>query len=176
MDQSTKSTASLFDVYLRLRPSLIPSAERFLDVEADDDTFPKHITIKPPSTDHRKRAVEKFAFTRVFEENASQLDLFTGTGALPLIQSVLAADGQAARDGLLATLGVTGSGKVTTLHQKRNGCEADIRTESYHSGFQEPARLDSNGTRRFVLQHISEHRTSYLYHLSIPFSCCRRCL
>ena len=115
MDQSTKSTTSLFDVYLRLRPSLISNAERFLDVEHRDDTFPKHITIKPPSTDHRKRAVEKFAFTRVFEENASQLDLLTGTGVLPLIQGVLAADGQAARDGLVATLGVTGSGKVTTL-------------------------------------------------------------
>jgi len=117
MDQLPKPTASLFDVYLRLRPSLIPNAERFLDIEARDDNFPKHITIKPPSTDHRKRAVEKFAFTRVFEENASQLDLFTGTGILPLIQGVLAADGQAARDGLLATLGVTGSGKVTVLHQ-----------------------------------------------------------
>jgi len=117
MDQPTKSTAPLFDVYLRLRPSLIPSTERFIDVEASDDIFPKYITIKPPSTDHRKRAVEKFAFTRVFEENASQLDLFTGTGVLPLIQGVLAADGQAARDGLLATLGVTGSGKVILLYQ-----------------------------------------------------------
>ena len=117
MDQLIKSTTSLFDVYLRLRPSFIPNNERFIDVEAVDDTFPKYITIKPPSTDHRKRAVEKFEFTRVFEENASQLDLFTGTGVLPLIQGVLAADGQAARDGLLATLGVTGSGKVTVLHQ-----------------------------------------------------------
>jgi hypothetical protein len=126
MDQPTKSTASLFDVYLRLRPSLIPIAERFLDVEVGDDTHPKHITIKPPSTDHRKRAVEKFAFTRVFEENASQLDLFTGTGVLPLIQGVLAADGQAARDGLLATLGVTGSGKVKNSASNRVGHETDI--------------------------------------------------
>lgn len=113
MDHQTKSNTSLFDVYLRLKPSFSPGAERFLDVEACADSTPKHITIKPPSNDHRKRAVERFAFTKVFEENASQLDLFTGTGIVPLIQGVLAADGQAARDGLLATLGVTGSGKVS---------------------------------------------------------------
>lgn len=114
MDNHTKPNASLFDVYLRLRPSFTPSTERFIDVEECADNFPKHITIKPPSNDHRKRAVERFAFTRVFEENASQLDLFSGTGVVPLIQGVLAAEGQVARDGLLATLGVTGSGKVSS--------------------------------------------------------------
>lgn len=113
MDPQAKSNTSLFDVYLRLRPSFAPGAERFLDVEDCADNLPKHITIKPPSNDHRKRAVERFAFTRVFEENASQLELFSGTGVVPLIQGVLAADGQVARDGLLATLGVSGSGKVS---------------------------------------------------------------
>lgn len=69
--------------------------------------MPTHITIRPP-TDSRKRAVEKFAFTKVFEEEATQLDIFRGTGVMPLVEGVLGEG----RDGLLATLGVTGSGKV----------------------------------------------------------------
>jgi hypothetical protein len=105
-------STSLFDVYLRLRPSLNGTPDRFLDVEAPEfDCYPKHITIKPPANDFKKRAVEKFAFTRVFEETAQQLDLFHGTGALQLIEGVLGSDGKS-RDALLATLGVTGSGKV----------------------------------------------------------------
>ena len=56
--------------------------------------------------------MEKFAFTTVFEEEASQLDIFHGTGVIPLIEGVLAENGGDGRDGLLATLGVTGSGKV----------------------------------------------------------------
>jgi hypothetical protein len=108
MEPPPKPSNSLFEVYLRLRPSNAAGAERFLDVQ-DDQT---HITIKPPPTDHRKRAIEKFAFTQVFEENAKQLDVFKGTGVVPLIEGVLGADGSHGRDGLLATLGVTGSGKV----------------------------------------------------------------
>ena len=118
-------SASLFQVYLRLRPPpsplvqltqqslypLLAPPERFLTVEPastdSDDGTSTHITIYPPS-DSRKRAVEKFAFTKVFEEEASQLDLFKGTGAIPLVEGVLGEG----RDGLLATLGVTGSGKV----------------------------------------------------------------
>ena len=72
--------------------------------------MPTHITIHPPS-DSRKRAVEKFAFTKVFQEEASQLDIFRGTGAIALVEGVLGEG----RDGLLATLGVTGSGKVGPL-------------------------------------------------------------
>ena len=196
------TSASLFEVYLRLRPSQNVDGERFIDVEEpvvsdavaglgdgdgddgdddddgddgngggshddgnkvgdDDDQVigeegeegvkerkqqqqkqqqeqeqqeqqeqeqrrlptPTHITIKPPSYDHRKRAVERFAFTRVFEEDASQRDVFTRAGVVPLIAGVLGgggADGaegagqkkKGARDGLLATLGMTGSGKV----------------------------------------------------------------
>lgn len=119
------SSASLFQVYLRLRPppsplvqltpqSLYPSLpppERYLTVEPSvqdvQDSLPTHITIHPPS-DSRKRAVEKFAFTRVFQEEAAQLDIFRGTGVIPLVEGVLGEG----RDGLLATLGVTGSGKV----------------------------------------------------------------
>jgi hypothetical protein len=111
-----KPSNSLFEVFLRLRPavtSTFDTAERFLDVEdGADGEFPKHITIKPPVNDHRKRAVERFAFTRVFEENAAQLDVFNGTGVLPLVEGVIGTEGSEGRDGLLATLGVTGSGKV----------------------------------------------------------------
>lgn len=108
----TKS--ALFEVYLRLRPS--PCGERFLDVEKADSQFADHITIKPPENDRRKKAVERFAFTSVFEEHAGQLEVFEGTGMLPLIEGVLGAEGREGRDGLLATLGVTGSGKVCPRH------------------------------------------------------------
>ncbi|KAL8998094.1 MAG: hypothetical protein Q9169_002787 [Polycauliona sp. 2 TL-2023] len=122
------SSASLFQVYLRLRPppsplvqltpqSLYPSLpppERYLAVEPPlqdaRDNYPTHITIHPPS-DSRKRAVEKFAFTKVFQEEAAQLDIFQGTGVIPLVEGVLGES----RDGLLATLGVTGSGKSHTI-------------------------------------------------------------
>lgn len=129
-DQSPKaSPTSLFQVYLRLRPPpsplvqltqqslypLLAPSERYLTVEApskeSQDGMPTHITIHPPS-DSRKRAVEKFAFTKVFEEQAEQIDIFKGTGVVPLIEGVLGEG----RDGLLATLGVTGSGKVGSLH------------------------------------------------------------
>ncbi|KAL8988968.1 MAG: hypothetical protein Q9177_002039 [Variospora cf. flavescens] len=129
MEHSTKpSLTSLFQVYLRLRPppsplvqltpqSLYPSLpppERYLTVEPplhdSQDGMPTHITIRPPS-DSRKRAVEKFAFTKVFQEEAAQLDIFRGTGIIPLVQGVLGEG----RDGLLATLGVTGSGKSHTI-------------------------------------------------------------
>jgi hypothetical protein len=111
-----KAQSSLFEVFLRLRPPISTAAadtDRFLDVEdGADGARPKHITIKPPANDHRKRAVERFAFTKVFEEEAAQLDLFHEAGVLPLVEGVLGVDGKEGRDGLLATLGVTGSGKV----------------------------------------------------------------
>jgi len=112
--------SQLFQVYLRLRPPppanalypTLPVQDRFLSVEEthNDGELPTHITLNPPN-DNRRRAVEKFAFTKVFEENASQLDIFEGTGVLPLVEGVLGAH-EDGRDGLLATLGVTGSGKV----------------------------------------------------------------
>ena len=115
MEPPPRASTSLFEVYLRLRPSNAVGAERFLNVEQSDQSNPTHITIKPPSTDHRKRAVEKFAFTRVFEEDAAQLDIFKGAGVVPLIEGVLGTEGREGRDGLLATLGVTGSGKACIL-------------------------------------------------------------
>jgi hypothetical protein len=123
--QPPKSQAALFQVYLRLRPpptpapnssqqQQFPAPERFLSVEdaINDKALPTHITLNPPN-DNRRRAVEKFAFTKVFEEDSSQLDLFRGTGVLELVEGVLGRSGGEGRDGLLATLGVTGSGKVS---------------------------------------------------------------
>ncbi|KAL2222521.1 kinesin-like protein [Thermoascus aurantiacus ATCC 26904] len=123
--KSSPSQASLFEVYLRLRPPYAQQqqdghAERFLTVEPPETTTtvkngvsrssPTQIILQPPN-DSRKRAVEKFAFTKVFEENVSQLDVFKGTGIDSLIEGVLC-DG---RDGMVATLGVTGSGKSHTI-------------------------------------------------------------
>jgi hypothetical protein len=91
-------------------------ADRFLTVEppetSQDDgeivaPVPTHVTLQPPN-DLRKRAIEKFGFTKVFQEDATQLDVFHDTGMEPIIRGVL----KEGRDGLVATLGVTGSGKV----------------------------------------------------------------
>ena len=107
-----RPNSALFDVFLRLRPS-DAVRERFLDVDRNTSAAaPAHITIKPPTDDKGKRAVERFGFTRVFEEDAGQLDLFRDAGAVSMIEGVLGARGREGRDGLLATLGVTGSGKV----------------------------------------------------------------
>ncbi|KAG9527248.1 P-loop containing nucleoside triphosphate hydrolase protein, partial [Aureobasidium melanogenum] len=115
------TTSSLFEVYLRLRPSFAPNAERFLDVDAaDEKAAPTHITIHPPAHDQRRKAVETFKFTRVFEEEATQLDLFHGTGLGSMMQGVLGAEGREGRDGLFATLGVTGSGKSHTILGSRS--------------------------------------------------------
>lgn len=76
----------------------------------DDSTTPKHITLNPPND--RRRAIEKFAFTQVFEEDATQLDIFHCIGVADLVKGVLAPCGGDGTDALLATLGVTGSGKV----------------------------------------------------------------
>lgn len=131
MDSSTKMTpqTSLFQVYLRLRPpvhgqSLKQKDEPWLIVEpassaatqSEEATkpFPTHITLQPPN-DSRKRAIERFGFTKIFQEEATQLDVFQETGTAGAVQSVL----QNGRDALVATLGVTGSGKVNTLGRLR---------------------------------------------------------
>ena len=123
---STKMPAqtSLFQVYLRLRPALqnqVPKAqepEPWLLVEPPSlpttpvEETPKasvstHVILQPPS-DSRKRAVERFGFTKVFQEESTQLDIFESTGTVQLVKNILSNG----RDGLVATLGVTGSGKV----------------------------------------------------------------
>ncbi|PBP23600.1 kinesin family protein [Diplocarpon rosae] len=121
MDHQSKQ-ANLFEVYLRLRPPPAGQAspERFITVEEpDEDAAPTHITLNPPN-DNRRRAIEKFAFTEVFEEESTQLDLFQGTGVLPLVEGVLGPQGGEGRDALLATLGVTGSGKSHTILGSRS--------------------------------------------------------
>ena len=55
---------------------------------------------------------EKFAFTRVFEEDATQLDVFHCAEIASLAEGVLAPQGGEGTDAVVATLGVTGSGKV----------------------------------------------------------------
>jgi hypothetical protein len=117
MEPPARSSMSLFDVYLRLRPPHTSSSdERFLDVDGPTNGISTHITIKPPTNDFRKRAIEKFGFTKVFTEDAQQLDVFGETEAL--IRGVLGEEGKDGKDGLLATLGVTGSGKVWISQRK----------------------------------------------------------
>ena len=150
-------STSLFQVYLRLRPSLstgllsningqlypqLPPPERFLTVEvpsiSNESPSPTHITIHPP-TDSRKRAVEKFAFTRVFEEDATQLDIFKGTGAVSLVEGVLGEG----RDGLIATLGVTGSGKVDYEFLTVCVDKTNFLLEPHYARIQDPTRANS---------------------------------
>lgn len=117
---------SLFQVYLRLRPPIAQNstgqatkASEYLTVEPPEDEYagddesnqtrswPTHVTAQPPN-ESRKRAVEKFAFTKVFEEQASQFDVFQECEMVSMVKDVL----EGARDGVVATLGATGSGKV----------------------------------------------------------------
>ncbi|GAP90444.1 putative related to rabkinesin-6 [Rosellinia necatrix] len=121
MDPAQKPQTNLFDVYLRLRPPQAgnANAEKFLLVEEPQEgDAPTHITLNPPND--RRRAIEKFAFTRVFEEDSTQLDLFQGTKVLPLVEGALAPHGGDGTDGLLATLGMTGSGKTHTMLGSRS--------------------------------------------------------
>lgn len=127
--KTPQGQASLFQVFLRLRPPITRQSKSqnltdgYLTVESPatsdpnngdhrpDETWnwPTHITVRPPN-DSRKRAVERFAFTKVFEEEATQLDIFEESGMISIMNGVLGEG----RDGLVATLGVTGSGKVCT--------------------------------------------------------------
>jgi hypothetical protein len=118
----SSNQTSLFQVYLRLRPPItqqeatnVQRGERYLNIELpspiddkdESQTRPTHITLQPPN-ESRKRAIEKFAFTKVFEEDSKQIDVFENTGMVSLLNGVL----NEGRDGLVATLGVSGSGKV----------------------------------------------------------------
>jgi len=125
MSSSPQKSHNLFQVFLRLRPVHgTQGGERFLAVEEskEDHAAPKHITLNPPND--RRRAIEKFAFTQVFEEDASQLDVFHCTGVASLVEGVLAPHGGDGTDALLATLGVTGSGKV----RMESGMDVDCPT------------------------------------------------
>lgn len=154
---SSKSSTNLFQVYLRLRPQsgtgTASHAERFLTVEErQDNVAPTHIILNPPND--RRRAVEKFAFTQVFEEDASQLDVFHCTGVAPLVEGVLAPHGGDGTDALLATLGVTGSGKVQrTLYRVHAMIELTLTTwpiDAHNPRIQNPARHDTARSRRHL--------------------------
>ncbi|EXM26927.1 hypothetical protein V3481_015017 [Fusarium oxysporum f. sp. vasinfectum] len=111
-----KASHNLFEVYLRLRPppTRHGDGDRILDVEpTEDGSHPKHIILNPPTD--RRRAIEKFAFTQVFEEDATQLDVFHCTEIVSFIEGVLAPEGGEGTDAVVATLGVTGSGKTHTI-------------------------------------------------------------
>lgn len=118
------SSTSLFQVYLRLRPPIQAVSKDRNDpwlvveppaeiepsestVEPETMSHPTHVTLQPPN-ESRKRAIERFGFTKIFREDASQLDVFEEIKVADSVKSVL----QTGRDGLVATLGVTGSGKV----------------------------------------------------------------
>ena len=115
MDAAKGPSTSLFDVFLRFRPPHAQASESFVDLDEPSDGCHTHITVKPPVSDGRKRAIEKFGFTRIFEEKASQQDIFNGVSLLPQLEGILASGGKAGKDALLATLGVTGSGKVCNV-------------------------------------------------------------
>jgi hypothetical protein len=179
MDQpSDLRSTQVFDVFLRLRPSPIGNAdtERYLHVEptADPDKTPQFVTIQPPTNDHRKRAVEQFAFTKIFQESASQLDLFDGTGVLSLIDGILGADGKS-RDGLLATLGVTGSGKVTyqpKITFPHFLCSSNYKLESHNPRIKIPTRSHTTLSRLLVPKHIPQHRPPNMRQLCLPVPRC----
>ena len=138
MEPPPRPSSALFDVYLRLRPSNSASP-RFLTVEERHGSHPTHITVRPLVNDNRKRAVERFAFTQVFEEDARQMDVFKGTGIVPMIEGVTGAPGCHGRDGLLATLGVTGSGKVH-ISVVESQLNTNALTEPYYPWNQVAAR------------------------------------
>ncbi|ETN38019.1 uncharacterized protein HMPREF1541_07642 [Cyphellophora europaea CBS 101466] len=121
------ASTSLFQVYLRLRPPIQASSkdrtDPWLIVEppasaetgeevANSETMrhPTHITLQPPN-ESRKRAIERFGFTKIFREDAGQLEVFEEIQVVENVKNVL----QTGRDGLIATLGVTGSGKSHTI-------------------------------------------------------------
>lgn len=99
------ASKQLQEPWLLLEPPTPHMQDDSTDIQKSYST---HVTLQPPN-DSRKRAIERFGFTKVFQEEASQLDVFDETGAVENIQNVL----KNGRDGLIATLGVTGSGKVS---------------------------------------------------------------
>ncbi|KAK5996774.1 Kinesin-like motor protein 9 [Cladobotryum mycophilum] len=147
--ESPQKSHNLFEVYLRLRPPPpgTDQAERILHVEEpEDNSHPSHITLNPPAD--RRRAIEKFGFTQVFEEEASQLDVFHCTEVLSLVEGVLAPQGGEGTDAVVATLGVTGSGKTHTILGSRSQrgltqLAMDVLFRSIGENMLEPSSLSS---------------------------------
>lgn len=86
--------------------------------------------------------MERFGFTRVFDEAASQLDVFQDTGMEDIIRGILLEG----RDGLIATLGVTGSGKVGIF-----GCSKTEKGDADHVGILYRAIQFSDRNRKEAL-------------------------
>ncbi|KND86133.1 Kinesin-like motor protein 9 [Tolypocladium ophioglossoides CBS 100239] len=145
------SSHNLFEVYLRLRPPApglpAPTEDRILSVDEDAGAqHASHITLNPPTD--RRRAIEKFAFTHVFAEDATQLDVFHRTELVSLAEGVLAPQGGEGTDAVVATLGVTGSGKTHTILGSRSQrgltqLALDVLFRSIGPNMLEPAALPS---------------------------------
>lgn len=109
-EQPQKSSSHLFDVYLRLRPATASTVGEapFLKYTPGE---PHIHCIPQASFPQRKRSkgIEKFSFTHIFDESSTQRDVFTEV-TVPLLAETVKG-----RDGMLATLGVTGSGKTHTI-------------------------------------------------------------
>ena len=157
---------SLFQVYLRLRPPIQPTAaQEWLLLEppcmpsTDGESLQTtshstHITLQPPN-DSRKRAIERFGFTKIFGEDATQLEVFDEIGAVENIKGVL----QTGRDGLVATLGVTGSGKVWQ-HSSERIQHAKLPPEPYDSRIQIAARTYPDLTgHTFSIDRLEHQKT-----------------
>ncbi|POR33517.1 Kinesin-like protein [Tolypocladium paradoxum] len=141
---------NLFEVFLRLRPpppGLAPAEDRILSVDEDAGAeHASHITLNPPTD--RRRAIEKFAFTHVFAEDATQLDVFHRTELVLLAEGVLAPQGGEGTDAVVATLGVTGSGKTHTILGSRSQrgltqLALDVLFRSIGPNMLDPASLPS---------------------------------
>lgn len=184
MSSAKSPQPSLFQVYLRLRPPISQQqdehVERCLTVDtpeapnpnADNGDVsktagPTQIVLQPPS-DVRKRAVEKFGFTKVFEESASQLNVFEDTGLESIIRGVLTEG----RDGLVATLGVTGSGKVGKGLKELSGQKSKTSSESHHSRIKDPKRPYSDESRcDLQVSRINDQAPRQFHQPSPSFDC-----
>jgi hypothetical protein len=128
------NSTSLFQVYLRLRPPINavpkernepwlivepPANKEGSETQSSQETLSHatHITLQPPN-ESRKRAIERFGFTKVFMEDASQLAVFDEIKVADKVNSLL----HTGRDALIATLGVTGSGKVSRQDVSESPC------------------------------------------------------
>ncbi|RPA87423.1 P-loop containing nucleoside triphosphate hydrolase protein [Ascobolus immersus RN42] len=138
------ATAHLFDVFLRLRPSTNSTDAPFLQYKPGQP----QVSCTPTGTDpsrKRSRGIEKFSFTQVFDERCKQRDVFTDV-ALPLLAEVVKG-----HDGMLATLGVTGSGKTHTIlgSQSERGMTQlalDVLFRSIGDRLVDPNRFDMAGS------------------------------
>ena len=130
----SSNTPTYFLVFLRLRPSSAHHPS-FTDVRfispapaapgPSSSSSSNSIFISPPDRartttgngggNGARGTTDKYTFSKVFAESASQREVFTTT-ALPLVRDAI----QLGRDAMLATLGVTGSGKTHTILGNRH--------------------------------------------------------